>query len=117
VALQNQLTAFGPSAWAGVPPGLWTTTNSGKTWKKLSFNCRRGCCAKRGGGVLAVRHRDRPKVLTLIAASGATFADRSVNGGKTWAQTTFNGARSRSPDRGAWFRVSGEAEPGTIAAD
>jgi hypothetical protein len=26
-----------------------------------------------------------PKVLTLEAASGATFLDRSVNGGKTWS--------------------------------
>jgi photosystem II stability/assembly factor-like uncharacterized protein len=42
VALQNQLTAFGPSAWTGVPSALWTTANSGKTWKKLSFNCPAG---------------------------------------------------------------------------
>lgn len=30
------------SAVAGVPPDLWTTTNSGKTWKKLSFSCPAG---------------------------------------------------------------------------
>jgi photosystem II stability/assembly factor-like uncharacterized protein len=30
-----------------------------------------------------------PKVLTLEAASGATFLDRSVNGGKTWTQAEY----------------------------
>lgn len=36
------LTAFGHSAWTGVAPDLWTTTNSGKTWSKLSFKCPAG---------------------------------------------------------------------------
>ena len=30
-----------------------------------------------------------PKVLTLEAASGATFLDRSANGGKTWTQAEY----------------------------
>jgi photosystem II stability/assembly factor-like uncharacterized protein len=30
-----------------------------------------------------------PKVLTLEAASGATFLDRSANGGKTWTQAVY----------------------------
>jgi photosystem II stability/assembly factor-like uncharacterized protein len=30
-----------------------------------------------------------PKLLTLEAASGATFLDRSVNGGKSWAQSEY----------------------------
>jgi hypothetical protein len=28
-------------------------------------------------------------VLTLVEASGATFLDRSANGGKTWTQTVY----------------------------
>ena len=138
VAPQNQLTAFGHSAWAGTPPDLWTTTDSGKLWKKLSFSCPAGVLSPSGVAAsspsdIAIACSDQgypqpgmsikqvftstnggrsfhlqgepseagevnllamvpgnPKVLTLIAASGATFADRSVNGGKTWAQTTFN---------------------------
>jgi len=40
VAPQINLTAFGHSAWTGISPNLWTTTNSGKTWSKLPFACR-----------------------------------------------------------------------------
>jgi hypothetical protein len=42
VAPVTSLTAFGHSAWTGVAPGLWTTTNNGKSWSKLSFNCPTG---------------------------------------------------------------------------
>jgi photosystem II stability/assembly factor-like uncharacterized protein len=41
VAPVTSLTSFGDSAWTGVAPGIWTTTNSGKTWSKLSFACPR----------------------------------------------------------------------------
>jgi photosystem II stability/assembly factor-like uncharacterized protein len=138
VAPQNDLTAFGASAWAGVAPDLWTTANSGKTWTKLSFKCPQGvispsevaasspsditiACSDQGypqpgmsiKEVFASSNGGRtfhevgqpseagqvyqlamvpgnPKVLTLEAASGATFLDRSVNGGKTWTQATFD---------------------------
>jgi photosystem II stability/assembly factor-like uncharacterized protein len=40
VAPEITLTAFGHSAWTGISPNLWTTTNSGKTWSRLSFSCR-----------------------------------------------------------------------------
>lgn len=39
VAPGTTLTAFGHSAWTGVAPAIWTTTNAGKTWSKLSFAC------------------------------------------------------------------------------
>jgi photosystem II stability/assembly factor-like uncharacterized protein len=138
VAPQHQLTAFGHSAWAGVPPALWTTTNSGKTWKKLLFDCPAGvlspsevaasspsdiaiACSDQGypqpgmsikevftstNGGATFHQRGKPseagevsllallpgnpKVLTLIAVSGATFVDRSVNGGATWTQATYS---------------------------
>jgi len=137
VAPQNDLTAFGKSAWAGVAPDLWTTTNSGKTWKKLSFSCPRSvlspsAVAASSPSDIAIACSDQgfpqpgmsikevftsanggrtfheagqpseagevyqlamvpgnPKVLTLQAASGATFLDRSANGGKTWAQAEY----------------------------
>jgi photosystem II stability/assembly factor-like uncharacterized protein len=137
VAPQNDLTAFGHSAWAGVAPDLWTTANSGKTWTKLSFKCPAGvlspsevgasspsdiaiACSDQGypqpgfsikevftstNGGKTFRLQGKPsqagqvyqlamvpgnaKVLTLEAASGATYLDRSVNGGKTWAQAEF----------------------------
>ena len=137
VAPQNDLTAFGHSAWAGVAPDLWTTVNSGKTWTKLSFKCPAGvlspsavaasspsdiaiACSDQGypqpgfsikevftstngGKTFHLQGKPseagqvyqlamvpgNPKVLTLEAASGATFLDRSVNGGKTWAQAEF----------------------------
>ena len=138
VAPQDNLTAFGHSAWAGVAPDLWTTANSGKTWEKLSFGCPAGvlspsavaasspsdiaiACSDQGypqpgmsikevftsanGGrtfhlqgkpseagevYLLAMVPGNPKVLTLIAASGATFVDRSANGGKTWTQLTYD---------------------------
>jgi photosystem II stability/assembly factor-like uncharacterized protein len=137
VGPQNDLTAFGHSAWAGVAPDLWTTVNSGKTWTKLSFKCppsvlspsevaasspsdiaiacsdqgypQPGMSIKEvftstnGGKTFRLQGKPseagqvyqlamvpgNPKVLTLEAASGATFLDRSVNGGKTWAQAEF----------------------------
>jgi hypothetical protein len=137
VAPQNDLTAFGKSAWAGVAPDLWTTANSGKTWTKLTFKCPRSvlspsevaasspsdiaiACSDQGypqpgmsiKEVFASTNGGRtfhevgqpseagqvyqlavvpgnPKVLTLEAASGATFLDRSVNGGKTWTQAEY----------------------------
>ena len=137
VAPANKLTAFGHSAWAGVAPDLWTTTNSGKTWTKLSFNCPRSvlspsevaasspsdiaiACSDQGypqpgmsikevftsanggrtfhqvGGpseagevYLLAMVPGNPKILTLVAASGATFLDRSANGGKNWAQAEY----------------------------
>jgi photosystem II stability/assembly factor-like uncharacterized protein len=137
VAPQNDLTAFGHSAWAGVAPDLWTTVNSGRTWAKLSFKCPAGvlspsavaasspsdiaiACSDQGypqpgfsikevftstNGGKTFRLQGKPsqagqvyqlamvpgnpKVLTLEAASGATFLDRSVNGGKTWTQAEF----------------------------
>ncbi|MGO8957104.1 MAG: WD40/YVTN/BNR-like repeat-containing protein [Streptosporangiaceae bacterium] len=33
------LTVFGHSVWAGIAPKLWTSTDSGKHWSKLSFHC------------------------------------------------------------------------------
>lgn len=137
VAPQNDLTAFGHSAWAGVAPDLWTTANSGKTWTRLSFTCPAGvlspsevaasspsdiaiACSDQGypqpgmsikevftstNGGKTFREQGEPsqagqvyqlamvpgnpKVLTLEAASGATFLDRSVNGGKTWTQAEY----------------------------
>jgi hypothetical protein len=35
----SALTVSGHSVWAGWAPNLWTSTNSGKTWTKLSFKC------------------------------------------------------------------------------
>jgi photosystem II stability/assembly factor-like uncharacterized protein len=138
VAPQNDLTAFGHSAWAGVAPDLWTTANSGKTWTRLAFKCPAGvlspsevaasspsdiaiACSDQGypqpgmsikevftsaNGGKTFREQGEPseagqvyqlamapgnpKVLTLEAASGATFLDRSVNGGKTWTQATYD---------------------------
>ena len=39
VAPVSALTVSGHSVWAGWAPNLWTSTNSGKIWTKLSFKC------------------------------------------------------------------------------
>jgi len=39
VSPANALTVFGHSVWAGIAPKLWTSTDSGKHWTKLSFHC------------------------------------------------------------------------------
>jgi photosystem II stability/assembly factor-like uncharacterized protein len=42
VAPFNALAVSGHSVWAGIAPKLWTSTDSGKQWSKLSFSCPPG---------------------------------------------------------------------------
>lgn len=143
VAPQNLLTVFGRSVWAGsangVTPGLWTSTDSGRHWSRLSFRCpeialsasvvaaasrsdvaiacsdegfpQPGSSVKEvftsanGGRTFRLVGKPSqvpetgqvyglamppgsPKVITLNAASGASYLDQSANGGRTW--TTKN---------------------------
>ncbi len=146
ISPQNALAVYGHSVWAGAPSGagdggfvpeLWTSTDSGKHWTKLSFHCKSpnlsasavaaastsqvavacsdqaypqpGLSVKEvftsdnGGrtfrlagkpgvagqvGVLAMP-AGNPKVITMSAASGATYLYQSGNGGKTWRQLTW----------------------------
>ncbi len=131
----NSLTVSGHSGWAGTPPDLWATTDSGRYWSKLSFRCPSGypdasgvaaasptsialVCSNPGagssikavlasfnggrtfreagqaptggvGGILAMPPY-RPQLMTLATSSGASFLDRSVNGGRTWQQVTYS---------------------------
>lgn len=134
------LTLSGHSVWAGIAPKLWTSTDSGRHWSKLSFSCPSDAvdasavaaasasdvalaCSNQGfplpgssfkkvytssnggrtfrlagepaepgeSGLLALPP-DQLKVITLTAASGATYLYRSVNGGKAWQVTTFSDA-------------------------
>jgi photosystem II stability/assembly factor-like uncharacterized protein len=39
ISPDNALTVSGHSVWAGIAPKLWTSTDSGKHWTKLSFKC------------------------------------------------------------------------------
>jgi hypothetical protein len=39
VVPEAALAVFGHSVWAGIAPELWTSTDSGKHWSKLSFTC------------------------------------------------------------------------------
>lgn len=140
IAPQAALTVSGHSVWAGIAPRLWTSTDSGQHWAKLSFTCppdasaasavaaaspadvalacsdqgfpQPGFSVKKvftssdGGrtfhlagepaepgqvGLLALPP-GHPRVITLTAASGATYLYRSVNGGKAWQVTTFSDA-------------------------
>lgn len=135
---QVTLTAFGHSAWTGISPSLWRTTNSGKTWSKLSFSCPSDhpdssavaaatandvaiVCASMGdpqpgfskkeiwvssnGGrtfhqtsghpglpgepYLLAMPVNSPKVITLAAASGASYFYKTYDGGKTWTHATY----------------------------
>ena len=132
------LTSFGRSAWTGVAPNIWTTTNSGKTWSKLSFACPRNypaasevaaasvkdvaiACSNQGDPLPGSSYKEvftssnggrtfhavagypplpgeifslampvsRPSVITINAASGASFFYQTVNGGKTWTKKEF----------------------------
>jgi photosystem II stability/assembly factor-like uncharacterized protein len=137
VSPEITLTSFGHSAWTGVAPDLWRTTNSGKTWSRLSFKCPAGwagsevaaasvndvaiACSNQGypqpgfsvkevfvsanggrtfhqvlteppvvgqvyGLAMAV---SRPSVITINAASGASYLDSTFNGGKAWTKTVY----------------------------
>jgi photosystem II stability/assembly factor-like uncharacterized protein len=132
------LTSFGHSAWTGVAPDVWTTTNSGKTWSKLSFACPRNypaasevaaasvkdvaiACSNQGDPQPGLSYKEvftssnggrtfhlvpgypplagqiyglampvsRPSVITINAASGASFFYQTVNSGKTWTKTEY----------------------------
>lgn len=139
VAPQVTLTVFGHSAWTGVAPGIWTTTNSGKTWAKLSFSCPRDypaasevapasandvaiACSNQGDPQPGMSYKKvfvsvnggrtfhavagapglagqvyelampvyRPQVITMAAASGASYFYKTANGGKTWTRSAYN---------------------------
>ncbi len=63
---------------------VFTSTNGGKTFRE------QGEPSEAGQVYQLAMVPGNPKVLTLEAASGATFLDRSVNGGTTWTQATFD---------------------------
>lgn len=155
VVPQITLTVFGHSVWTGLAPAIWTSTNSGKTWSKLSFSCPPDrpaagavaaatandvgiVCASMGdpqpgfskkeiwvssnGGrtfhqtsghpglpgepYLLAMPVNSPKVMTLAAASGASYMYKTYDGGKNWTHATYY-------DGGTGFRdlayVSGTA--------
>jgi photosystem II stability/assembly factor-like uncharacterized protein len=137
----NLLTVFGHSVWAdsanGVTPGLWTSTDSGLRWSRLSFRCPKialsaSAVAAASTSDVAIACSDQgypqpgfsvkevftstnggrtfhlageppepgqvyglamppgnPQVITLNAASGASFLYQSANGGKTWKTNTY----------------------------
>ncbi len=141
VAPQNLLTVFGHSVWAGsangVTPGLWTSTDSGRHWSRLSFHCPKialsasplaaasssdvaiACSdqgypqpglsvkevftSKNGGRTFHLAGQPpeagqvyglamppgKPRVITLNAASGASYLYRSANSGKTWQEHVY----------------------------
>lgn len=135
---QNALTVFGHSVWVGIAPKLWTSTDSGKHWARLSFRCPSYAvdasavaaastknvalaCSDAGfpqpgssvklvftssnGGrtfhfvgqppeagqvrTLAMPP-GHPRLITMTAASGASYLYRSTNGGRTWRTTTYS---------------------------
>lgn len=137
VSPQNALTVFGHSVWVGIAPEMWTSTDSGKHWTKLSFQCptpdiaasavaaastknvaiacsdqsfpQPGSSLKavftssNGGRTFRLAGEPpepgqvrtlamppgRPQVITMTAASGASYLYRSVNAGKSWQTTTY----------------------------
>ena len=138
VAPANALTVSGHSVWAGLAPDLWTSTDSGQHWTRLSFHCPADASAasavaaasasdvalacsdpgypqpgfsfkkvftsSNGGrtfhlagepaepgqvGLLAMPP-GHPEIITLSAASGATYLSWTGNGAQTWRVTTFS---------------------------
>jgi photosystem II stability/assembly factor-like uncharacterized protein len=84
-------------------PGLWQTTDGGRQWRKTFHE--QGKPSEAGQMYQLAMVPGNPKVLTLEAASGATFLDRSVNGGKTWTQATFDDGGTGMRDL-AYFTTS-----------
>lgn len=142
VAPQNLLTVSGHSVWAGsangVTPSLWTSTDSGRHWSRLSFRCPRTAlsasevaAASRSDVAIACSDQGYPQpgfsvkkvftsstggrtfhlagsppepgevyglamppgnphVITLNAASGASYLYQSANGGKSWKVRAYS---------------------------
>lgn len=84
-------------------PGLWQTTDGGRQWRKTFHE--QGKPSEAGHVYQLAMVPGNPKMLTLEAASGATFLDRSVNGGKTWTQATFDDGGTGMRDL-AYFTTS-----------
>ncbi len=91
------LTVSGHSVWAGIAPKLWTSTDGGKHWTKLSFHCPRVALAPSAVAAASTAH-------VAIACSdqgyplpGSSYKEvfTSANGGRT-------------------FHLAGPAEPGEV---
>jgi photosystem II stability/assembly factor-like uncharacterized protein len=83
---QAALTVSGHSVWAGIAPDLWTSTDSGARWTKLSFACPRSALS--ASAVAAASTAD-----VAIACSDQGYPQpgfsvkkvyTSVNGGRTF---------------------------------
>jgi hypothetical protein len=86
VAPQNAVTVYGHSVWAGIAPNLWTSTDSGKHWTKLTFKCPQGAIS--ASQVAAASTKD-----VVIACSDQGYPQpgfsikyvyTSSNGGRTF---------------------------------
>src|ERR1700761_3032504 len=62
---------------------VYTSSNGGRTFHLA------GAPAEPGQVYLLALPQNNPKIITMAAASGASYLYRSVNGGKTWQTTTF----------------------------
>jgi photosystem II stability/assembly factor-like uncharacterized protein len=85
VSPANALTVFGHSVWVGIAPKLWTSTDSGKHWTKLSFHCPSS--AIDATAVAAASPEN-----AAIACSDASFPQPGESIKKVYAST--NGGRT-----------------------
>jgi hypothetical protein len=98
VAPANALTVSGHSVWAGLAPDLWTSTDSGQHWTKLSFHCPSD--ARSASGVAAASTAD-----VALVCSDQGYPQPGFSFKKLF--TSSNGGRT--------FRWSGQPpEPGQV---
>jgi len=92
----DALTVSGHSIWAGVAPTMWTSTDSGKNWSKLSFRCP----------------SNAPDATAVAAASPADVALACANQGYPQPGSSYKDVFT-SADGGHTFHLAGHpAEPG-----
>lgn len=102
VTPDDALTVSGHAVWAGVPPELWTSADSGRHWFKLPFGCPSSL----------------PDATAVAAASAADVALACFNPGYPQPGSSVKKVFT-SANGGRTFQLKGRppgpGEPGTLA--
>jgi hypothetical protein len=86
VSRANALTVFGHTVWAGISPKLWRSTDRGKDWSRLSFDCPRIALSPTAVGAASAASVALACSDESYPQPGQSFKEvfTSANGGRTF---------------------------------